>query len=656
MTIGIKIMKFLKTLFKKRKAAPVVDKAETLATSPANKTETVAVYSEDHAAKDKNLIKAYDKLGREIFITRDQWVDGILLGSIKDNWDKPQELYSTVLMAVEDGFYEYVVDAAKHLFEIDPNIERGACMCAIVLMKNELLDDAEVVLKQALTQLPDSGILMTNLAKVYADKDLNEFAEETLLKGLGLDPNQDNGLSWYLAISRERGGHKAYHAALLEVAEFSGAWRPQLWLARECLETGDKESALKYYAHCLDIVSQPSSDLLMQISGDLGRNGHIAEIIYLVLPVYVVKQHGFDVANNLIKAFIELERYQEAKRLVDSLFALNRPDWKKGLSFWHDEIDQKIKSYGPIDPQDAPVISTLMISPPCWLYGNKKKDELLNEKPNAAFKLLTISASCTRKAESGSEAGEVMKITKADREGSLCRGFPLAICDSLNLNSTCSATLFVPSVKNGGLVFLTTEHSGDDALDLSKQFSCDLIMLPHLIATDDHWVMKLKLFKPGQAEAVAVLSTTFEPDHPEQKLADLSLKLKQYLEFHYKIEPQSSITQLEQLPVNLYGHYIANNDTCLSILHAANSDNGGDTLYGERHIFDRLLDIAVDEQGSHVFKLMFIWALMKNREYGSDIYSEYQEKVDYFMQTIKCSDEVRAVLEEMQGNLYFKKA
>jgi tetratricopeptide (TPR) repeat protein len=643
-------LNFFKNLFK-RKSHVKTDRGTAQVVDFEAQAES-KIEPEVTSADKEDLIKVYDEFGREVFISRDQWVDGVLLGKIKDSWEIPQELYNTILMAVNDGFHEHVVDAAKQLFEIDSNKERGACMCAIVLMKNKLLVDAEAILKRALKLVPDSGVLMTNLAKVYADQKLHEQSEAILLRGLELDPNQDNGLSWYLAIANERGGKEAYHNALLKVAEYSGSWRPQLWLARTCLEAGDKDQALNYYDLCLSVNTQPSDDLLRQISGDLGINGHIAEIVAIVSPVYNIEQHGYQVGNNLIKAFIELERYQEAKALVESLFALNRLDWKDGLSYWDNELDLKIKNYGPVEVKDTPVIKTNVLSPPCWLYGNDKRDDLFDDKPETAYRVVTISASCTRHDKSNDQLEKDMpRVTRTDMEGSLCRGFPLSLCDSLNLNSTCSATMLVPSIEGGGLVFITKEHSADDALYLSEKFPCDLIILPHLITGDEYWVMRLKLYKSGESETVAILSTTFTPDNPEMKLAELSLKLKQYIQFHNDVQPQASSTQLEQLAVDRYGHYIDANSSCLSLLIAANDEHGADTLYGERNIFDKLLGLAVDEKGSHVFKLMFIWALVKNKGYGSEIYKEYDKKVKHFMERVECPDEIRAVLEGEVGKL-----
>lgn len=636
-------MNFLKKLFKKYEQAKPELKSNLESELNSKGTESAEIYAESKQTEQEDKIKAYDKFGREIYISRDQWVDSILTGNLQDNWEKPQELYNAILMAVNDGFHEHVVDAAKQLYKIDGNKERGACICAIVLMKNNLLNDAEMVLINALEYIPDSGVLMTNLAKVYADQSQQEKSENTLLQGLTFDPNQDNGLSWYLAIAKERGGLEEYHEALVKIAQYKGAWRPQLWLARECLEAGNKKQALSYYDQCLSVNLEPSDDLLQQVSGDLGRNGHIAEIISKVSPVYSIEQHGYLVGNNLIKAYVELERYQEAKFLVDSLFALNRPDWKKGLSFWDNEIDKKIKHYGIVEDNTSPVIKNNLVTPPCWLYGNKKIDELAPEKPDTAYRVVTISASCTRPTVSIDE--NEIKVTRTDMEGSICRGFPLSLCDSLNLNSTCSALMFVPCVENGGLVFIPNEHSAQDAHYIAKQLPCDLIILPHLIAEGEYWVMRLKLFKPEEAEPVAILSTTFPVNNPGLKLSELSLKLNQYIEFHHDVQSKASPTQLERLAVERYAHFVDANSSCISLLIAANEDNGKDTLYGERNIFDKLLGLAVDEKGSHVFKLMFIWALVKNKAYGSDIYKEYDKMVEHFMERIECSDEIKLALE-----------
>jgi len=57
------------------------------------------------------------------------------------------------------------------------------------------------------------------------------------------------------------------------------------------------------------VESQASDRLLAilkQISGDLGKNGYLAEIVRLVLPFFDPKRHEFLAGSNLLQAFLEL--------------------------------------------------------------------------------------------------------------------------------------------------------------------------------------------------------------------------------------------------------------------------------------------------------------------------------------------------------------
>ena len=78
--------------------------------------------------------------------------------------------------------------------------------------------------------------MLTNVAKVQERRGAKREARATLRRALELDPNQDNGLLWWASDAREAGGDSEYVAALEAIAVLPGAWRPQLWLAREKLK------------------------------------------------------------------------------------------------------------------------------------------------------------------------------------------------------------------------------------------------------------------------------------------------------------------------------------------------------------------------------------------------------------------------------------
>src|SRR2546428_2796729 len=65
----------------------------------------------------------------------------------------------------------------------------------------------------------------------------------------------------------------------------SDQWRAQLWMARHALKHRDPAGALNLYQQSLAAAPSPAPhDLLLQMSGDLGNAGHLAEILNLVLP------------------------------------------------------------------------------------------------------------------------------------------------------------------------------------------------------------------------------------------------------------------------------------------------------------------------------------------------------------------------------------
>lgn len=594
-----------------------------------------------------DMIRVHDEYGREIHIGKADWLDSVLVGNLEKNRDNPNELYNLIVSALNDGFEAHIQDASARLFEIDPVKERGACIHAIVLMKNKCLDQAEKILKETISSIGESGALLTNLAKVYAERNDHKMAEKILWNALEVDPNQDNGLNWYAAIHNERGGKTSYIDALTRVSTLSGAWRPQLLLARESLENGEKDVAISLYKEVLRLSKNPDSQVLQQISGDLGLKEYVEEIITVVAPHFIIEQHGFSVGNNLIKAFIELKKFQDAKSLVEALFAQKRPDWKEGLSYWENELDNLMGDYGPVEDETPPKLALMSIENPIWLHKLNSVDDILDKKNEKPFTILITSGSCSVNKKND----QIIK-QKTNEEGSLCRGVPLSFCDKINLETNGQATMLVPVVENAGFAFFGERYEEDWSTRLSEKTPCDLIILPHLYAESSQWKMEFRIFESTGSSPVKTITTAFSPDQPSLALKELIDDVCLYITEKYSIALASSLVDASLVTPKLFAHYVDANDSCLALSLACNVEDGPSTLYGERNIFDKLLTLALEEPNSDIHKLMIISAMAKNKAYHSTIYQEYEKKLDKLLNEEASRSAISTVLRKALNDIY----
>ena len=285
---------------------------------------------QDELGQRDDMIRMYDSDGNELVILKSEYRKKVLPDAFEKVKHSSDELYGSIVLALQDGFFEECLSPAKNLAQIDHDKERSTTVLAIALMKNNRLDEAQEVLEGYLKEKGDSGAILTNLAKVLAEKGEVVNSNETLWKALIIDPNQDNALDWWAAIHREKDGDEGFYKAIEMVAQLPGSWRPQLWLARRLLEQKKIDSAITIYRKVLESVPE-ARDALMMISGDLGNNGYVAQMLDLILPFYDPEKHGPAPGLNLVQASIQFGEKETGLTLCESVERLQRYDLKQHL-------------------------------------------------------------------------------------------------------------------------------------------------------------------------------------------------------------------------------------------------------------------------------------------------------------------------------------
>lgn len=249
----------------------------------------------------EKFLKFYSPDGQEIVIAREEYRTKVLPYNLREDWSNAEALYNSIKGALLNGFYEDILESSYRLLSIDSNPERSHTMTSIVLMKNGKENEARQLLETYLEKYGQSAIILTNLAKTYKDI---EDSEEILWKALQIDPNIESCLDFWLVIQLERQGKEGYKNGLLRAMKLPNAWAPQLYLTREYLKSNNLKEALPFINHVLN-TAPLESEALADISGHLGRNGYIKEVIDIILPHYNPQYASLGLLNNILFAYRE---------------------------------------------------------------------------------------------------------------------------------------------------------------------------------------------------------------------------------------------------------------------------------------------------------------------------------------------------------------
>jgi len=593
------------------------------ASSPASSTTT--------ATEKPERITVYDKFGQQLTISRDEWRAKVLPGRIKEVWNNPDELYDTIVMAMNDGFFTEVLEASERLLAIDGNSERAHTVRGIVLMKTGDLDGAEDAFQQFIRQNGPTGSLLTNLAKVYSQRGQKERSEAVLWEGLNLDPNQENGLMWWGTIHGERNGKTGFIDAVRKVAAISGSWRPQLWLARNCLENKQLNTAKIYYEHVLaHAVDVPG--VLMMISGDLGKNGFVAEVLKVALPVYQAEKHGLPVGVNILQAYLETKNYPDGEQFLHKMFAMNRPDWKQNLMYYAAEFDKlRIGASRDRKEVEPPVsMGVYTFDCPIWRYGLEDPQWLIPAKDKSGKGLVFIALANTTKTDLVNPA-----VQQEEDLGRLTRSIPLYLLESFYFWSALDPKFALPVVMGKGPVVSGAEWPAEHVCQFAKGVVAEIAVAGSLRKEGDELAIHLAIWDCPEIKVVRDFDYRTTP----QLLGSTILQIEDDLLAHFGSQNTIPTPPFYTRPSkDSAERYLGALGQSLALTLGQNNLFPKDQLWGERNIFDWSLALALEMNGSQAARILFLCNLGKGKGCGSAVFNEYRKQALTLLEDEKSED------------------
>lgn len=386
-------------------------------------------------------VTVWDDLGRARKIDRDEWREEHLPRLLEDAWQDADELYRRLVHAVDSGFAADIGAAALHLAKIDGGSERSVVLRAAIALQNADVDCSERILRDHIAQRGETGVVLTHLAKALHARGREDEALRTLRKGLELDPNQRHGAEWWAALHLERGGQHALREAMRELARLPGAWRPQLFEARACLDAGLEAEALRLYESVLDRSGDPR-EAARTISEDLGRAGMPAAVLELLEPIYDLAVHGPHSGINLVKAQLDTGRLAAARELLAAIQALQAPHLAEPLA----ELEEELRARTAHPEPDPNRVRVIAIDGPIWAHQSAEAATVLpttrRTSPHVAFLSL---ADTTR----GPDPGRIESITEFGR---VARALPLFLAEAVRFRTDARTTALLPVVSGVGTI------------------------------------------------------------------------------------------------------------------------------------------------------------------------------------------------------------
>jgi tetratricopeptide (TPR) repeat protein len=565
------------------------------------------------------LITVYDVHGRELQITRADWRDKMLLPQLEAKWNDPNELYQIIINALNDEFIAEVEPASRQLLEIDPIVERSHVIRAIILMKHGALDEAERILHNAVARVGETGTILTNLAKVQDLRGDEKQADATLWKSIVLDPNQDNGLGWWLARERERSGDDGYMAALEKAARLAGSWRATLYLGQRRLTAGDFPAALDLFRSVLAQAAN-DRDALLTISGDLGNAGRITELLDLTGPHYEPSVHGPQVGLNLLQAYLHAGRLDEGEALLERLYALNMPPYKQHLDTLSGQYQERRRQMTPARPVEEAELKIVQLpfELPIWMYGLRNPQWLFAPKSSAARKVTFLMLG---KAATGVEQAEEQR---EDDVGRLSRAIPLYLAESAYEWTAMHAHSLVTVVMGGGpVVFSAQDGAGEREAAEQLAPHTDVLVTGSIGRSGDTWKVDLGIWDTARVELIGRESLSAAQPGLEAAVLELEGKVLARLggaqsKPHDAIYERPTIDQMQ-----LYLNALAQS---LMLGLVANEMMSKDAMWGERNMLDWPLRMALHWPTLETAKAMYLSGISHAARYRSDVFAEFEER------------------------------
>ncbi len=566
-------------------------------------------------------IEVYDGYGRQLQMTRDQWRENVLLPQIATDWEVPENLYQIVTNAVRDGFEGDVLDAAKHIATSYPDRDVYVNALGCVLLQLGKYDEAAKAFEGYFHGHPKTGYMLANLAKAYKAKGQNRLADETLWQAIKLDPNQKEGLLWWLSLAQQRGGAKARAESLRAASSLADSWRPQLLTAQDALEAGDAETAKRLYETVMPLVADNGEALLM-MSGALGNYGSVYDVVGIVAPIYDPDRHGPLPGMNLLQAYLATKDVARGSALLHKLFEMHMPmyhDYLVDMAQRFDELRRE-EMPPPTLPDGPAALQLFVIEHPLWYLGLGDPRWLLPEKPRNAQTICFVPFSHLSEPEGS--AGPKLE----DDNGRMTRAIPLYLMESLLLRTAAAPFVVMPVMEQVGPALFGSRWTRESVSGILGRLpsKVGVVVTGSITSHGDDVAVDITVWDVAEMAELEAIARRVPAIRIAEAVAEIERDLVAFLELPLHVDESPLVVRPDRLTgeaLHGYLHCLGQSVALMLVRYGACPLSA---LWGERALIGSPLSLAVAYEQAQAARILFLANLWFDRDGGSNIYTEFR--------------------------------
>ncbi|MFT3828907.1 MAG: hypothetical protein QM691_04285 [Opitutaceae bacterium] len=658
-------MSFFKKILGKKTSqpAPGASREPGDATQPVNPpTENTtpeqapAAAPQTDEAAQANLMPMLDEQGRQVMVTRPEWRERVLLPHLEKVRENPDDLAGTILHSLQNGFLTDMVEPAEQLARIDPNAERGAVILSVVYRELERFEAAETVLQQHVAKHGENANVVFHMGLVQGARSRQAEAEQAFWRALELDPNHRDACGALLASQHQIGGDAAVQETLARMGQLPGNWRARMWHARAALDRDDVPEAVRLYREAIELTGKPvPTDLLLQMTGDLGGTGHPDVMLQEAAPLFEVETHGLTGAHNLFRACLVTGQLQAARALLDMLFGEQRLEWRQHLGQWESEFAQVRNAELAKKVKPGAGSATLLIDEgPIWLPPQSPATELFTVPVGEVPSIVFLGSSADSAAAEPQEGETALRAS--DAAARFSRAVPLFLAEQVRFGLQARTRPVVPWIAGEAPAFLvgrqpwTATETAQHARGVKPEASYAVVT--HIQAQAEPWRIEARLVRVADATELGTVSVELSINDPEQPLRTLAAEVSALVERAAGAAAATPPAEYVVPTGQHFGLYLL----CLEQLHSVRCHSvpgvPPGTLLGERDLLDASLHLCILQPENIGARLIFAELLRMLRPGRPQVVLEYRSRVDLLQKEKPLAGAAQAVLQRMFDMLY----